>query len=161
MSSPEICIIAALSENRAIGKDNKLLWRIPEDLRHFKELTTGHPVIMGRKTFESIGRPLPGRINIIVTRDQSFEAAGCVVCHSIEAAIETAKDQKQDKVFIIGGEQVYEETVGLADKLYLTLVEGEFEGDAFFPDYSEFKRIVSDKTGESEGLKFRFLELER
>lgn len=162
MSSPEICIVAAVSEkNLAIGKDNKLPWRIPEDLRRFKELTTGHVVVMGRKTFESIGKPLPNRINIVVTRIETFEAPGCIVCHSLNEAIETARKDEQEKVFIIGGGKVYNAAIGLADKLYLTLVEGEFEGDTFFPDYSNFKRVVSEKAGESGNLRFRFLELER
>lgn len=162
MSSPEISIIAAISgKNLAIGKDNKLLWRIPEDLKRFKELTTGHLVIMGRRTFESIGGPLPNRINIVVTVDKTFEVSGCVICHSIEEAIEIAKEKEQDKIFIIGGGKVYEETIGLVDRLFLTIVEGEFEGDTFFPDYSGFTKIVSEKSGESGGYKFRFLELVR
>lgn len=161
MSSPEISIIAAVSENRVIGKDNKLLWRIPEDLKRFRELTTGHPIIMGRRTFESIGRFLPDRINIVITSDETFEAEGCIVCHSLEGAIETAKAAEPEKIFIIGGGRVFEQAIGLADKLYLTVVEGEFEGDTFFPDYPDFKKVVSEKSGESQGLKFRFLELER
>jgi len=161
MSSPELCIIAAVSENRTIGKDNSLPWRIPADLAHFKELTTGHPIIMGRKTFESIGKPLPDRINIIITSDETFEVPGCIVCHSLGEAVETAKEIEQEKIFIIGGGKVYNAAIGLADKLYLTLVEGEFEGDTFFPDYSNFKRVVSEKAGESGNLRFRFLELER
>lgn len=161
MGSPEVCIIAAVSENRAIGKDNKLLWRIPEDLKQFKELTTGHPIIMGRKTFESIGRPLPDRLNIVITSDQSFKAHGCTVCHSLDEAIETAKSKDQDRIFIIGGGKVYEESIGLVDKLYLTLVEGEHEGDTFFPDYSNFNNVLSERASESEGVRYRFLELKK
>lgn len=161
MSSPEICIVAAISENRIIGKDNKLLWRIPEDLKHFRELTTGHPVIMGRRTFESVGGPLPNRINIVVTGDKIFEAEGCIVCHSLAEAIEAAKAGEHEKIFIIGGGKVFEQTIGFVDKLYLTVVEAKFEGDTFFPDYSDFKKIVSQKSGKSGGLSFRFLVLER
>lgn len=161
MRTPEVSIIAAMSENRAIGRDNKLLWRIPEDLKHFRELTTGHPVIMGRKTFESIGRALPQRINIVITKDESFQAEGCVVCHSLTEAFEIAKTKEEDKIFVIGGGMVYQEAIGFVDKLYLTMVNGEFEGDTFFPDYSEFKRIISEQLGESGDIKFRFLELER
>lgn len=160
MRTPEICLIAAVSENRIIGRDNKLPWRIPEDLKRFKELTTGHPIIMGRKTFESIGRPLPDRTNIVVSANESFEAPGCIVCHSIGEAIKVAREKDQDKVFIIGGGKVYQGSIGLAQKLYLTVVEGEFEGDTFFPDYSDFK-VVSEKGGETEGLRFKFLELEK
>lgn len=161
MSNPEICIIAAMSENRAIGKDNKLPWNIPEDLRRFKELTSGHPIIMGRKTFESIGRILPGRTNIIVTRDQSYTAEGCICCHSLEEAIKIARGIDEERLFIIGGGEVFSQAVGLADRLCLTIIEGQFEGDTFFPDYSGFGRIVFEKTGELAGLRLKFLELER
>ena len=161
MSSPEICIIAAVSENRAIGKDNKLLWRIPEDLKRFKELTSGHPIIMGRKTFEAIGGPLASRTNIIVTRDESYSARGCIRCNSLEEAIEMARGVDQEKLFIIGGGQIYNQAISQANRLYLTVIEGQFEADTFFPDYSDFKRIVSEKTEESGCYKFKFLELER
>lgn len=161
MKTPEIAIIAALSENRAIGKDNKLLWRIPEDLKRFRELTTGHPVIMGRRTFESIVWPLPERVNIIVTRDESYAPEGCIICHSLDKAIETARKKDHEKIFIIGGGEIYGQTIDQADRLYLTVIEGQFEADTFFPDYSDFKRVVFEKPGESGGLRFRFLELER
>jgi dihydrofolate reductase len=134
---------------------------LSEDLKQFKELTTGHPIIMGRKTFESIGKALPDRLNIVVTSDESFEAEGCVISHSLDDAIETAKLQDQDKIFIIGGAKVYQESIAVANRLYLTVVEGEFEADAFFPDHSEFKKIVSEQTGESNGLRYKFIELER
>lgn len=158
---PTISIIAAISENRAIGKDNKLLWHIPGDLPRFKKLTTGHPIIMGRKTYESIGKPLPSRTNIVVTRDDSYKAEGCVIVTSIEEAIQIAKQKDKEEIFIVGGGQIYEQGVKFADKLYLTLVEGEYEADTFFPDYSEFKKKISEETHESEGLKYKFLELER
>ena len=173
MSGPRISIIAAISENRALGKDNKLLWHIPEDLARFKELTTGHPVIMGRKTFESLGRSLPNRTNIVVTRDKMFEIPGVVIARSLEEALETAKreENKENKenrvnkvnreIFIIGGGQIYEQAIKFADKLYLTLVEGEYEADTFFPDYSEFKKVVLEEPHESSGYKYKFLELEK
>lgn len=164
-----ISLIAALSENRAIGKDNKLIWHIPDDLKRFKEITSGHPVIMGRKTFESIGRILPNRLNIVVSRDPSF--AGChpvklkpkeelVVVQSLEEAIDVAKKESLE-IFIIGGGQIFEQAIKIADKLYLTVIEGNFEGDAFFPDYSDFKKISESKTLEYKGLKYKFVELEK
>jgi len=160
-SKPKISIICAISENRAIGKDNKLLWHITNDLNRFKELTSGHVVLMGRNTFLSIGRPLPNRTNIIITQDKRYKAAGCIVCYSLEEAIETAKQYEEDEIFIIGGGQIYKQTIGLVDKLYLTVVEGEFEADTFFPDYSAFKNVVFEKSEESDGYKYKFLELER
>ena len=160
-SKPKISIICAISENRAIGKDNKLLWHITNDLNRFKELTSGHVVLMGRNTFLSIGRSLPNRTNIIITQDKRYKAAGCIVCHSLEEAIETAKQYEEDEIFIIGGGQIYKQTIGLVDKLYLTVVESEFEADTFFPDYSAFKNVVFEKSEESDGYKYKFLELER
>lgn len=160
----EVYIIAAVSENRVIGKDNRTPWRIPEDLKHFKELTLGHPVIMGRNTYESLGKPLPQRANIVVTRDEDFRAPGCFVYHTLEEAIEAAplyEIYRGQSIFIIGGAQIYEQAVSKADRLFLTLVEGEFEGDAFFPDYSDFKNVVSESAGQSGDLKFRFIELKR
>lgn len=159
MANPEINIIAAVSENGVIGKDGQIPWHISEDLRRFKELTTGHVVVMGRKTFESIGRALPNRVNIVVTRDHNFNAEGCIVCHSFEDAIRVAKES-DDRIFIMGGGQVYEEGMQIADNLYLTIVEGEFEGDTFFPDYEDF-RIVSEEEGQEGNLKYKFLNLER
>jgi dihydrofolate reductase len=155
-----ISIICAVAEkNRAIGKDNKLLWNLPTDLAHFKKLTSGHPIVMGQKTFESIGRPLPNRTNIIVTLDKEFSADGCQIFHSIPEAIEYAKNL-DDEVFIIGGGSIYKQTIDLADRLYLTLVEGDFEADTFFPDFSNFK-IISEEKEESGGYKYKYAILER
>jgi len=161
MPKPKISIICALSENRAIGKNGRLLWHIPEDLERFRKLTLGHPVIMGRKTFESIGKPLPDRLNIIITQKSDFTHPGCVICHSLTEAIEAAAKKEKEEIFIIGGGQIYTQAIGLADKLYLTLVEGNFEADTFFPDYSAFKKVVFEKKGEAQGLKYQFIELER
>lgn len=167
-SHPKISIIVAISKNGVIGKKGSgLLWHIPEDMSHFKELTTGHAVIMGRKTYETIGKPLPNRTNIIITRDPDYKAEGCLVVHSLGGALETARTLRQaqgdkNEVFIMGGGEIYEQAIGLADKLYLTLVHQNFEGDVFFPDYSEFKKEISRQDGESaSGLKFTFLELEK
>ena len=116
---------------------------------------------MGRKTFESIGRPLPGRPNIIITRDKSFEAEGCLVTHSIEDAFEEAKDLDDEEVFIIGGGEIYKQAMPYVDKLYLTLIHGEKDSDVFFPDYSEFTKDTFREEHEYEGLKYTWVDLER
>ncbi len=128
-----ISLIAALAENRVIGRNNTLPWRLPADLKHFRALTTGHPVILGRKNYESIGRPLPERTNIVVTRDRGYRAPGCVVVDSLDAAFAAAGDA--DEVFIIGGAELYAQTLGRADRLYLTLVHATVPGDTLFPEY--------------------------
>lgn len=131
-----IALIAALSRERVIGKDGALPWRLSADLKRFKALTLGHPVIMGRKTFESIGRPLPGRTNVVVTRNRSFAAAGCVVAHSVADAIERARQSPgADEAFVIGGEEVFREALPLAQRMFLTEVDGAYAGDAFFPEF--------------------------
>ena len=159
----KISIIASVDENNGIGKQGKLICKISEDLERFKKLTTGHPVIMGRKTFEKdIGRCLPQRSNIIITRNQSFSFTGGTVATSLEEAIELAKNMPgSEEVFIIGGGQIYEQAIGIADKLYLTLVKGAFDVDTVFPDYSAFKKKTFIKDGESDGLKYSFVELEK
>lgn len=163
--TPRISLIAALSQNRMIGKDQKLLWHIPEDLKRFKKITKNHPIIMGRKTYESIGRPLPDRTNIIVTRYTNYVVPGCQVYHSLDEAIKAAKEIEEERivpeVFIIGGADIFEQTLKIADRLYLTVVEGNYEGDAFFPDYSQFKKIISEEKGESGKYKLTFLTLEK
>lgn len=156
-----ISIIAAIGENRELGKNNKLLWHIPEDLKRFKKLTEGHVVIVGRKTFESIGKPLPKRTNIIITRDQLFEvkARNGYICPSLEEAIKLAKTKEKKEIFIIGGGSIYEQAIKYSDKLYLTIVKGKYDADTFFPDYSEFKKVVAESRRESSGYKYKFLEL--
>ena len=164
---PKISIIAAITPERVIGKKGGgLLWHIPEDMRHFKETTTGHTVVMGRKTYETLGKPLPNRTNIIITRDRDYSASGCIVVHSLDEAIEKAalfddRQTRYNEIFVMGGGEIYEQAIGLADKLYLTLVHKNFEGDVFFPDYSEFSKEIFREEGESNGLKFTFLELEK
>jgi len=156
-------IIAAIGKNRELGKDNKLLWYIPEDFKRFKDLTSGHTVIMGRKTYESLPekfRPLPNRVNVVVTRNVNFKAEGVTVCHSIEEALQFAKQEKTPEIFIIGGASIYEQGIKYADKLYLTLVDKEYpDADAFFPEYGEFGRVISEEGGVSGGLKYKFVEL--
>jgi len=135
----KISIISAMDKKQLIGKDNGLPWRIPADLQFFKRVTMGKPVIMGRKTFESIGRPLPGRQNIVITRDQDYVVEGCDVVNSTVDALTIAGDV--DEVMVIGGANVYQQFIGQADNLYMTRVQGEFEGDAWFPEI-DFKEWV-------------------
>lgn len=158
MNKPIISIICAIDKNKAIGKNNSLLWHIPEDLKRFKNITSGHAIIMGRKTFESIGRPLPNRTNIVITSDKSFIAENCTICHTVEDALDEAKKIEREEIFIIGGGQIYNQTINLADKLYLTIVEGEFEADSFFPEYPNFKKIKEEHSS-NENYKYKFLEL--
>ncbi|MCX6755996.1 MAG: dihydrofolate reductase [Candidatus Nomurabacteria bacterium] len=143
-------IIVAISKNNAIGKDNTLLWNIPDDLKHFKEITSGHTIIMGRKTFESIGRPLPNRRNIIITRDASYTHEGTEVVNSLIKALDACK--YEDEVFIIGGGEVYKQTLPFADKLYVTHVEKEFDADTFFPEIksTEWGGISSEEHFEND-----------
>lgn len=166
----KISMIAAHGKNRELGKDNKIPWHIPEDFKWFKEKTEGHVVVMGRKTYESIGKPLPKRFNIIVTRDQNYVIPGAVVVHSLEKALELAKEkepnvsdqyQKIPEVFIMGGAQIYHEGLKYADRLYITKIEKEFTADAFFPEYPEFKKVLFEQKGESGGYQYAFLILEK
>ncbi len=164
----KVSIIAAIGHNRELGKNNKLLWHIKEDLQRFKSLTVGHPIIMGRKTWESLPfRPLPNRTNIIVTRNLSLSFARgrlAKLAESLEEAIEIAKKAEgREEIFVIGGGQIYEQALGknLVKKLYLTIVDASAEADTFFPDYSEFKKIVFEQKGESGEYKYTFLELEK
>jgi len=157
-----ISIIAAIGKNRELGRDNKLLWHIPEDMKRFKTLTNNSVVIMGRKTYESLPakfRPLPNRENIIITRDKNYKQERAIICFSMEEAIKKAQEFNKE-VFVIGGAQIYNIGIKYADKLYLTLVDVEhLDADAFFPDYSEFKKIIVEKEGEKTNPKYRFVEL--
>ena len=125
-----IKIIVAISKNRVIGDSNKLIWNLPSDLKRFKEITTGHPIVMGRKTFESIGRPLPNRRNIIITRDEEYEVEGCEVVNSIEESLLLTGND----CFIIGGGEIYKQTLHIAEQIYMTIVDEEFLGDTQFPE---------------------------
>ncbi len=127
-----ISAIVAMSENRVIGKNNQLPWYLPADLKHFKKVTMGKPILMGRKTYESIGRPLPGRSNIVITRDTHYVAPGCVIVHSIEQALEVARGS--DEVFLIGGALLFQEMLPMTHRLYMTLIHQSIEGDVFFPE---------------------------
>lgn len=126
-----VSIIVAVAENGVIGKDNQLIWRLPDDLKRFKKLTTSHPIIMGRKTFDSIGKPLPGRTSIVVTRNQDFKMDGIVIVHSFEEALKEAGKLDTNEVFVIGGGELYKMALSVADRLYITEVKTTIEGDTF------------------------------
>lgn len=147
-----VAMIAAMSTNRVIGVGNRLPWYLPEDLKRFKTKTRGKPLVMGRKTFESIGRPLPGRLNIVVTRDASYRHEGIRVCHSLDAALALADQQAlidgADEVMVMGGGEIYRLALPVAEKLYLTEVAVEIEGDAFFPVIDDEWIEVEREAGE-------------
>lgn len=161
MRPPTISLIAAIGQNRELGKDNHLLWHIPKDLQRFRELTTGHVVIMGQKTFESIGQPLPKRINIVLTQKTDFQPAGCLIAHSLEKALSLAKQHEPEEIFFIGGGQVYQQALPMVNRIYLTVVEGEYEADTYFPDYSAFSKVLSEKFFSDSQYRFSFKILER
>jgi dihydrofolate reductase len=140
----KISLIVAVDEKNGIGKNNQLPWHLPADLQHFKKITTGFPIIMGRKTFDSIGKPLPNRRNIVISRQENLEISGAEVCNSINSAISLCKDERE--VFIIGGSQIFEQSLDLADTLYLTVIQNNFDADTFFPelDKNQWKETSND-----------------
>ena len=156
-----ISLIAAMGKNRVIGADNSIPWKLPQDMKRFKELTTGKPVVMGRKTFEAIGRMLPNRTNIIITRDRNYKAEGCVVVHSTEEALKAA--HKNQEFMIIGGAEIYKQFLPIANRMYLTFIDKNFEGDAYFPEYdkNEWKEVSREEHADENGLKYAFVNLER
>ncbi len=161
---PIISIIAAISEkNRAIGHKNRLLWKIDGDLPRFKKLTTGHPIIMGRITFDTIGRPLPNRTNIIISRSKVVypEYPDLIIANDIESALNIAKNYDNDEIFIIGGGQIYSAGISYADRLYLTVVHNEPEADTFFPEYSNFTKEIYREEHNEFDPKFTYLTLEK
>lgn len=161
MNTPRLSMIVAVDEARAIGKDNMLLWHIPEDLKRFKELTTGHVVIMGENTYRSIGRPLPNRKNIVMTMSADLELPGCLVAHSLDEALQKAKEEESQEVFVIGGASIYKQFLPMIDRLYLTLVQGTHEADTFFPEYSEFDKVISQEEGQSGEYHYTYFVLEK
>ena len=157
----KISLIVAMASNRVIGLNNQMPWHLSADLKRFKQITMGHPIIMGRKTFEAIGKPLPGRTNIIVSRNSSYQQEGCVVVDSIEAAINHGC-RLDDEVFVIGGATLYEATLPIADNLYITQINQMFDGDTFFPDFDrnkwtgvEREDVIDDK---KVGFAYSFLK---
>lgn len=158
-----LSMIAAMGKDRVIGKDNKMPWHLPADLQWFKKTTLGSPILMGRKTYDSIGRPLPDRLNIILSRDTSLKIEGCTVVNSLQDALNAAKGA--DEVFITGGAHLYDTFLEDADRLYLTLIDGRFEGDTYFPDYTQFQWQEVDRIDNPADDKnphpYSFLTLER
>ncbi len=153
-----VSLIAAMSENRVIGKDNELPWHISEDLKRFKRITVGHTVIMGRKTYESIGKILPNRTNIIMTRDPDYEVEDAIVARSLDEAIRRSKGEE---VFVIGGEEIYRMAIERADRLYLTMIHDEIVGDAFFPEFTPADYTVTEQKKFEEPLPHTFMILTR
>lgn len=149
-----ISIIVAVAQNNVIGNQNQLIWHISEDLQFFKKTTLGHAVIMGRKTFESIGKPLPKRKNIIITRNSNFNTNGCIIANSLNEAIDAAKPD--DEIFIIGGGTVYREALNIADKVYLTRIHKDYEGDTFFPELNTSEWEEIERTDFERGEKFEY-----
>ena len=156
LKEKSITIIAAISENRVLGKDNKLIWHLPEDLKRFKHFTFGHSIIMGRKTFESLPKVLPGRHNIVVTKNKEFSAMGVTVCHSLIEAIKASGNDLQP--FIIGGGQIYQQAIKLADKIELTKIYKSFDGDVFFPEIdSKLWYLDKEEHHEHSNLNYSYL----
>lgn len=164
--TPIIAAVVAIGRNRELGKEGKLIWHIPDDLKRFKELTRGHPIIMGRKTFESIlsysGAPLPERTNIVVTRDPNWKYEGVVVTRSLEEAMAKTRELDSGEIHIGGGAQIYEQALPYIEKLYLTLIDDSKEADSFFPPYEHlFTKKVFEESREWKGIKYRWIDLER
>lgn len=159
-----LAFVVATAENRVIGRDNQLIWHLPADLKHFKQLTQGHPVVMGRRTYESIGRPLPNRTNIVVTRQTDWQATGCETVHSVPAALERAA-QLDEEVFVIGGAEIYQQALPAADTIYLTEVHHEFEGDVLFPelDHAVWREVSRQRheADDKHAYPFSFVTLKR
>ena len=159
----KLSIIVAMSNNRVIGRDNTMPWHLPADLRHFKHITLGKPILMGRKTYESIGRPLPERHNIVITRDNSYTTPGCTVVHSIDAALQTAAGS--DEVMVIGGAEFYRQVLPQVDTIYLTQIHAELEGDTFFPvlDDANWREVEREnfEADDNNPYAYSFVKLER
>ncbi len=156
-------LVVAMARNRVIGRDNALPWRLPEELAHFKRVTMGHPIVMGRRTWESIGRPLPGRQNIVVTRTPGYAAPGCTVVGSLEEAWQAAGDVSE--VCVIGGTTLFEETLPIAERIHLTEVEAEVAGDTWFPEFDRSqwseREVARYPADARHAYPFRILQLDR
>lgn len=163
MSMPHLSILVAMAANRTIGIDNTLPWRCPEDLKHFKALTMGHHMIMGRKTFDSIGKPLPGRTTVVVTRNPRLKIEGCIVAHSLEEAI--AACAKDEEIFIVGGAELYTQALPLTETLYITEIQMDVAGDAHFPEFdrSEWQEVAREQRSQQEpqALDYHFVTYRR
>jgi dihydrofolate reductase len=159
--TPRLSIIAAVARNRTIGRDNALPWHLPEDLKHFRALTMGHHIVMGRKTYESLGRLLPGRTTVIVTRNPGYRVEGAVVVTSLQQALEACRGEPE--VFIIGGAELYRQALPVADRLYMTEIEADFEGDVHFPELppSTWHEVSRESRVSADGLPFSYVEYSR
>ena len=155
-----VSAVACMSQNRVIGRDNKLPWHLPRDLKRFRDLTAGHPVIMGRKTYESIGAPLPKRQNIVVSRQAGYIAAGVEVVKTVEEALKLCEG-KTDEAFIVGGAELWRASWPLIDRIYLTIIHRDFEGDAFFPDFDMKAYRETEREEFTDPMPFTFITLER
>jgi dihydrofolate reductase len=160
----KISLIVAMSANRVIGRDNKMPWHLSADLKRFRAITMNAPILMGRKTFESIGKPLIGRVNMILSKNSSYKPEGCLIFNSLETALKTAQNYGEE-LFIIGGSELYKTTLPLAQRLYLTDIEAQFDGDTFFPkiDFNDWNEIACERVKDDEKVDFtyRFLTLEK
>lgn len=163
MTRPQLAILAAVAANRVIGRDNALPWHLPADLKHFKALTMGQIIVMGRRTFDSIGRPLPGRVNVVLTRQPDLQLPGVEIATSMEAVLERFGEDRRT-IFIIGGAELYQQTLPYCDRLYLTEIQQAFPGDTFFPayardDWQEISREIQQD--DTSGLTYHFVVLDR
>ncbi len=160
-----LSIIAAVAENNVIGKDNDLIWHMPADLKFFKETTSGHHIIMGRKTFQSFGKPLKNRTHIIITRNKDYSYPGVQIVHSLEDALQLAKEQVTDEAFILGGAEIYRQSIDLVGRLYITEIKSEFEGDAFFPEIDKSKWLevsrIEHEPDEKNKYPYAFVRYDR
>ncbi|MDR0379052.1 MAG: dihydrofolate reductase [Candidatus Accumulibacter sp.] len=159
-----ISLIAAVARNRVIGRDNRLLWHLPGDMRHFREMTRGRPVVMGRKTWESLAekfRPLPGRLNVVVSRNMGYSAPGATLAGSLVEAVEVAGNEGE--IFIIGGAELYRQALPLAGRLHLTEIAADFPGDVLFPEFhpGEWRETARSRTFEEAGLAYAFVTYQR
>ena len=154
-----ISLIVAMGRNRVIGRDNQLVWHQPADLRHFKETTIGKPVIMGRKTFESVGKSLPGRTTVVVTRRDDFVAPGCLMAGSLEQALEMVSSEPE--ILIAGGGEIYRQAIPVCDRMYITIIEHEFDGDTFFPEFDQGEWVIEEERRHEADEKNRYSMLFR
>ena len=160
---PRISIVCAMSKNYVLGNNNQLPWHLPADLRHFKEITLGKPVIMGRKTYDSIGKPLPNRRNIVISRDPNLIIPGCEIVHSLDTAIQLAGNEQE--IMIIGGGNIFMQTLPLAQRMYLTIINQDFVGDAYFPQWNETEWKIVERSDhlpdDKNPYAYSFLTLDR
>jgi len=163
VAQAKIIAIAAIGKDRGIGNKQDLIFKIPEDMQHFRDATRGHPIIFGRKNFESFpnGKPLPGRTNILVTRNTDYKPEGVIVTHSVEDAIAEARKLDSEKIYIIGGGEIYKAALPYTDQLDLTIIDAARPADTFFPDYSDFTRVISSEKHEYQGIPYVYTVLER